>query len=400
MGQLSNWVSTQRQEYKLLKRGKRSSTLNDERIKLLNCIGFVWVAQRGSPRKQRKAGRILVPESCNNNKGLTPVFTAEARSAHKSAAICLLRAFPRNLGGGKNVHNGIESERTNSFDPMKYPSTSNSITAAAVAAKMGLNAAKEAEEEVEEEEIDDNEEEAEGGNKKPAVIEEVSQGIDISASAGDMVARNGSTALHSQFPISLLPNQGIATAAQRGIAGIAGGLPSNHLGLQNLMLGSAGDVGAGASPLWHLLPTGAYEQDRQLRSQQLALCALSGLTGAGLTRAGAGALTAPHVLQQQYLPITSQMLAAATAPTPVISNISLGLSLQQQSQLNSIQQHQQQQQELQQQQQIMNVLAAVAAVQRGGTVNSDPTRQQQSTLTSASFLPIGHSKQPERMSQS
>ena len=52
--QLSNWVSTQRQEYKLLRKG-RSSRLTNDRIKLLDNIGFVWEAQRGGPRRRRSS---------------------------------------------------------------------------------------------------------------------------------------------------------------------------------------------------------------------------------------------------------------------------------------------------------------------------------------------------------
>lgn len=53
--QLSNWVSTQRQEYKLLREG-RSSRLNSEKIKKLEEIGFVWEAQRGGPRRKKHSG--------------------------------------------------------------------------------------------------------------------------------------------------------------------------------------------------------------------------------------------------------------------------------------------------------------------------------------------------------
>ena len=53
--QLSNWVSTQRQEYKLRKDG-RSSRLTAEKIKKLEDIGFVWEAQRGGPRRRKTSG--------------------------------------------------------------------------------------------------------------------------------------------------------------------------------------------------------------------------------------------------------------------------------------------------------------------------------------------------------
>lgn len=51
--QLSNWVSTQRQEYKLMRDG-RPSRLTDDRIRLLEKVGFVWEAQRGGPRKRKR----------------------------------------------------------------------------------------------------------------------------------------------------------------------------------------------------------------------------------------------------------------------------------------------------------------------------------------------------------
>ncbi|CAB9505504.1 helicase [Seminavis robusta] len=50
---LATWVSTQRQEYKLLKQG-RSSRLTEAKIKKLESVGFVWEAQRGR-RKVRSS---------------------------------------------------------------------------------------------------------------------------------------------------------------------------------------------------------------------------------------------------------------------------------------------------------------------------------------------------------
>jgi len=53
--QLSNWVSTQRQEYKLRVIGRKSRITN-ERIQKLSDIGFVWEAHRGGKKakKERK----------------------------------------------------------------------------------------------------------------------------------------------------------------------------------------------------------------------------------------------------------------------------------------------------------------------------------------------------------
>lgn len=68
--QLSNWVSTQRQEYKLLQKG-RSSRLTDDRIRQLNQVDFIWEAQRGGPRRKRKA-TVSVPAKANPIAGVGP----------------------------------------------------------------------------------------------------------------------------------------------------------------------------------------------------------------------------------------------------------------------------------------------------------------------------------------
>jgi hypothetical protein len=57
----------QRQEYKMMERG-RSSRLTDDRIKLLNEVDFVWEAQRGGPRRKRKAAVSVPPEPKPANK--------------------------------------------------------------------------------------------------------------------------------------------------------------------------------------------------------------------------------------------------------------------------------------------------------------------------------------------
>lgn len=51
---LSNWVSTQRQEYKNMQNG-RTSQLNEHRIELLNELGFAWEVQRGGRRRRLKS---------------------------------------------------------------------------------------------------------------------------------------------------------------------------------------------------------------------------------------------------------------------------------------------------------------------------------------------------------
>mmetsp|Transcript_1646 Transcript_1646/g.2177 ORF Transcript_1646/g.2177 Transcript_1646/m.2177 type:complete len:455 (-) Transcript_1646:377-1741(-) len=76
--QLANWVSTQRQEWKSY-RLKRPARLTEERIALLNKVGFVWEAQRGGARK-KKAKR----NDCNTNT--TPVMAISPSEKSSSAA--------------------------------------------------------------------------------------------------------------------------------------------------------------------------------------------------------------------------------------------------------------------------------------------------------------------------
>lgn len=57
---LANWVSTQRQEYKNIRKG-RTSQLNDQRIQLLTDIGFAWEVQRGGRR--RKLSPAVLPDT-------------------------------------------------------------------------------------------------------------------------------------------------------------------------------------------------------------------------------------------------------------------------------------------------------------------------------------------------
>ncbi|KAL7557493.1 hypothetical protein ACA910_019339 [Epithemia clementina (nom. ined.)] len=74
--QLSNWVSTQRQEYKLMQKG-RSSRLTSQRIDLLDKVSFVWEAQRGGPRRKRKA-TVEVPKTANPVVGIGPQARASS----------------------------------------------------------------------------------------------------------------------------------------------------------------------------------------------------------------------------------------------------------------------------------------------------------------------------------
>lgn len=74
--QLANWVSTQRQEYKNLIKGK-TSRLNDKRVNLLNSLGFAWELQRGGRRR-----RLAVNKN-NPNAVPNPPHPADLEDAHK-----------------------------------------------------------------------------------------------------------------------------------------------------------------------------------------------------------------------------------------------------------------------------------------------------------------------------
>lgn len=80
--QLSNWVSTQRQEYKLLIDG-RPSRLTDERIKKLSDIGFIWEARRGGPPGPRVKDDDAQP--CDNAK--PPAAEGKPKAAKATACI-------------------------------------------------------------------------------------------------------------------------------------------------------------------------------------------------------------------------------------------------------------------------------------------------------------------------
>lgn len=75
--QLSSWVSTQRQEMKLLKEGK-PTRLTEERIHLLNDGGFVWESQRG-----KRGGRKKKRKSTSTGAAASP--SAKLSHARPSA---------------------------------------------------------------------------------------------------------------------------------------------------------------------------------------------------------------------------------------------------------------------------------------------------------------------------
>lgn len=85
--QLSNWVSTQRQEFKLMKEG-RSSRLNKRKIELLEEVGFVWEAQRGGPRRKKPSGPNspprppIQPRNSSRNRLSVPVHRLQDRKGN------------------------------------------------------------------------------------------------------------------------------------------------------------------------------------------------------------------------------------------------------------------------------------------------------------------------------
>lgn len=71
--QLANWVSTQRQEWKSFSSNK-PSRLTEERVALLNKVGFVWEAHRGGARKRKSNDSISIcaKKSCSPPKSVPP----------------------------------------------------------------------------------------------------------------------------------------------------------------------------------------------------------------------------------------------------------------------------------------------------------------------------------------
>lgn len=99
---LSNWVSNQRQEWKLLKE-RGFSRLTEERIKILNEMGFVWEAQR-VPRN-RKLKEDATP---NQTKELAPQVLPNT-SAHRTKWLPVT-----------NPHSMVISRRNNETQATSY----------------------------------------------------------------------------------------------------------------------------------------------------------------------------------------------------------------------------------------------------------------------------------------
>ena len=64
----ANWVSTQRQEYKNIGKG-RTTQLDDERIRLLTDIGFAWEVRRGGKRRNNDLLKLAVAKKKPKRKG-------------------------------------------------------------------------------------------------------------------------------------------------------------------------------------------------------------------------------------------------------------------------------------------------------------------------------------------
>jgi len=85
---LANWVSTQRQEFKLLREGK-TSRLTTERVKLLDSIGFIWEAHRGGLRikKLKPPDLIENPVEISDPRTNFPENRLEILGQFQSSAI-------------------------------------------------------------------------------------------------------------------------------------------------------------------------------------------------------------------------------------------------------------------------------------------------------------------------
>ena len=84
--QLANWVSTQRQEWKLY-RSSKQSRLSDEKISMLNSIGFVWEAQRGGARKRKTCTASSTTLSSNKTSSSNITLTLQNKSKVKKSEI-------------------------------------------------------------------------------------------------------------------------------------------------------------------------------------------------------------------------------------------------------------------------------------------------------------------------
>lgn len=84
--QLSSWVSTQRQEMKLLKEG-RPTRLTEERIHLLNDGGFVWESQRGKRGGRKKKRKSTDPNGNNGAPASPSAILSHARPSTLAARV-------------------------------------------------------------------------------------------------------------------------------------------------------------------------------------------------------------------------------------------------------------------------------------------------------------------------
>lgn len=114
---LSNWVSKQRQEYKLLQKGK-ASRLTQERINKLDEIGFVWEAKRGAPRQV-----ILTTDRPVSSSALQPSSPEKLRRTSSSSSHA---SAPRSIDHEYGSAEPLSPQRNlRGMGPASPPSTSS-----------------------------------------------------------------------------------------------------------------------------------------------------------------------------------------------------------------------------------------------------------------------------------
>eukprot|EP00566_Odontella_aurita_P010264 CAMPEP_0113580570 /NCGR_PEP_ID=MMETSP0015_2-20120614/30763_1 /TAXON_ID=2838 /ORGANISM="Odontella" /LENGTH=422 /DNA_ID=CAMNT_0000484807 /DNA_START=250 /DNA_END=1518 /DNA_ORIENTATION=- /assembly_acc=CAM_ASM_000160 len=119
--QLSNWVSTQRQEMKLLRDG-RPTRLTAERIHLLNNVHFVWEAQRGGPKKRNNydgwSSFPLGEASVSTSPASHPAVSSQAEKAD-AASLPLSATKPGQAASPTSTDGKITKDSANSASESK-----------------------------------------------------------------------------------------------------------------------------------------------------------------------------------------------------------------------------------------------------------------------------------------
>mmetsp|Transcript_15457 Transcript_15457/g.23992 ORF Transcript_15457/g.23992 Transcript_15457/m.23992 type:complete len:407 (+) Transcript_15457:110-1330(+) len=97
---LGSWVMTQRKYYRLLLEGKKSY-LTQEKVDLLNGIGFVWTVRKtGDERNKKKKPKVVKDKE---KEGKTPVVKANASATKK--------AKKTKSGKGQDAHQHGKQQR-------------------------------------------------------------------------------------------------------------------------------------------------------------------------------------------------------------------------------------------------------------------------------------------------